>query len=231
LDVAVVQSALREFISRYKTQFEELSVRRPQLLEVVATTLAVNHYASKGYQVSPGGLVQGAFRVKASSRGHPWNYSWWRVNRNDVKFEIHSNLAVAGAYGSDGGIYVVDVAVVPEATVPHERPQGEWLGAKNESLITFLESKALVIYPMLIAQFIGIVFELKPNHLAGRLRRGFLRDDHFRPSLVSLGYLTATSHGIVDAFGVRRFIIGVLPASDTRVRGYMLNAGDPSPLD
>jgi hypothetical protein len=200
-------------------------------LEVVATTLAVNHYASKGYAVEPRGLVQGAFRTKVSSRGYPWNFSWWRVQRDGLAFEVHSNLAVAGAYGLDDAIYVVDVAVIPENRVPYQRPAQPWTRLPNAELITFLESKALVIFPMLIAQFIGIVFEIRPNHLNGRMRRGFIAQSHFNPSLVSIGYLQGTSQRIVSSFSQRGFTIGVLPHSDSRVRGYVLNPGDPSPLD
>jgi hypothetical protein len=140
-------------------------------------------------------------------------------------------LAVAGAYGLDDAIYVVDVAIIPENRGPHERPAQPWTRVRNADLITFIESKALVIFPMLIAQFIGIVFEIRPNHLNGRMRRGFTAQSHFNPSLVSIGYLQGTSQRIVTSFGQRGFMIGVLPHSDSRVRGYVLNPGDPSPLD
>jgi len=231
MDVNLVRRRLRSFIRAHRTAFDHLALRRYQLLEVVGLALAVNHYSSKGYDVQPTALQSGAFRINTNSRGKPWNFSRWIVSRNGIEFEIYANLPVGGAYRSDGAVYVVDVAVVPTGFVPTVRPQTKWTHVDNRHLVTFAESKALVVYPMLIAQFIGICHELMPRHLGGVPRRRFIQGNHFKPALISLGYLHAVSLGIVAAFPGRQYTIGVVSNSDARLLGRKLLPGEPSAFD
>lgn len=107
-------------------------------------------------------------------------------------FEIHTNLPVSDAIGTPGARYVVDVAVAEPGEIPQAKPEkGEasFEALDNLNLITFIEAKSLVVYPMLIAQFIGIVHELLPSFLKEAAPADFDVRNHFYPSLVSLGYL------------------------------------------
>jgi hypothetical protein len=153
------------------------------------------------------------------------------VSRKGIAFEIYANLPVGGAYRVDGAVYVVDVAVVPAGRVPTIRPEAKWTHVDNRHLVTFAESKALVVYPMLIAQFIGICHELMPHHLGGVPRRRFVHGNHFKPALISLGYLHSVSLGIVAALKARRYTIGVVSNSDARLLGRKLLPGEPSAFD
>lgn len=153
------------------------------------------------------------------------------MSRNGNSFEIHGNLAVAGAYGADDAVYVVDVAVVTAGHVPQQKPEAGWRRADNEQLVTLIESKALVIYPMLVAQFIGIVHELLPTFLGQNLPGAFVAADHFKPALVSLGYLKAGTEGIVAALPDRAYSIAIVPNMDNRFQGGPIVPGDESPLD
>jgi hypothetical protein len=203
VDVKAVQRDLELFIHDHKSQFEDLSARHSQLLEMAGMAAAVGHYQAKGYSVVPDGLVNGIFRVNMYSRAHPWNFSWWRIERDGNEFEIRTNLKVRGAYGLDDATYVLDVAIVQSGSVPRLKVAREWR-LPNSALVTFIEVKALV-------------HELKPSHLGGAIHPEFLSAGHFSPALASLGYLQGISRGICAAFHARRFEMVVIPNLDRRL--------------
>lgn len=192
--------------------------KRSALLEHAALLLAVERYAAAGYGVVPQNLMRSElFRAKTNSSGHPWNFSWYEVSRGDRSFELLTNAKVAGDF-RDGGTYVVDVAVLTAGSIARARRQGgAFAGFDNGQLMTFIESKSLRVYPMLLAQFVGIVHELKPAFVRSRRRPwGHLRDSHFDPTLVTLGSFSATAGKVVDHYPRRGYLLNVVVRFDTR---------------
>ena len=49
--------------------------------------------------------------------------------------------------------------------VPRKKQQPKWERLDNGDLITFAEVKKLIVYPMLLAHFVGIIHEIMPNNL------------------------------------------------------------------
>ena len=136
------------------------------------------------------------------------------------------------AAGTPGARYVVDVAVARSHQIPTSAPprgQPGFEAIENGDLITFIEAKSLVIYPMLIAQFIGIVHELKPAFLREAPSDDFIEAGHFYPSLVSLGYLHGTCRNIVDGFPARQIHIGIVAQFDQAI-SRLGNGQSRSPL-
>jgi hypothetical protein len=78
----------------------------------------------------------------------------------------------------------------------------------NANLITFAEAKKLVVYPMLLAHFIGIIHELAPVFLLS-LPPHFEESNHFAPALITLGYCTANSGEIVSAYPNRGVTVNI----------------------
>jgi hypothetical protein len=98
VDVRAVEDALTSFIRDHGLSFSRVGPRESQLLELGALVLAAIHYDRLGYTVTPGGVEGGEFRVKPGSRGYPWNFSWFEVQRGNRRFEVHGNLPVESAY-------------------------------------------------------------------------------------------------------------------------------------
>jgi len=219
IDTKELAKSLRQFVQRHNAQFQKMSTRKSQLLEIGAMMIAAQHYDLSGYTVQLRNLRRSQIRVKLSTRGDPWNFSWFEASKGGKAFEIHTNLPAGDALSTKGAKYVADVVVVPAGAVPHTKPSGneKWEMVPNSDLITFIEAKALVVYPMLIAQFIGIVHELKPDFLAGKRPAGFRRAKHFDPALVSLGYLHGTCEYIVKGFKGRRLYIGIVDEFDRAI--------------
>jgi hypothetical protein len=230
IDVNEIAGSLRQFVRNYNAQFQKLSARKSQLLEIGALMIAAKHYELSGYDVSLHNPRGGQLRVKLSTRGDPWNFSRFEAVKGRRHFEIHTNLPVADALSTKGARYVADVVVVPAGSVPRAKPPAKWQTLPNASLITFIEAKALVIYPMLIAQFIGIVHELKPGFLLGKRPSGFRAAKHFDPALVSLGYLHGTCWNIVAGFKSRKLYIRIVPEFDRAIARLNYEDCAESPL-
>jgi hypothetical protein len=128
-------------------------------------------------------------------------------------------MPIRGAFPLPNAAYVVDVAVIRPGKLP---PLKSKCTIESPDLVTFAEVKALVVYPMLLAQFIGIVHEVAPRFLEGRVPYGFRRDDHFRPALITIEHLRPTSREIVDSFPARGFKVKICPGLDNFVarRGW-----------
>lgn len=229
MNITAIESALKKFISQHSVQFHNLAVRESALLEVGALTMASEHYRLAGYTISVENPKNGLFVTKLTSRGHPYNFSWFSCVRDDELYEIHSNLPVKGAH-RDGAIYVVDVAVVEGSDgVPKAKPKKPWLALENKKLATFAEVKKLVVYPMLLAQFIGIVHEITPRSL--RKPKALPKPSaHFPPSLVTLGYLQGTSAKVLGGFAKRKYHVCVVHNFDVHLSSMRQGAATSSPF-
>lgn len=230
MEVDEVKRALSEFIASYRTEFSRLANRQSQLLEMGALALTAEHYRINGYAVEPRNLRRGSFKIKLGSRGYPWNFSWFKCVRGEREFVIHANVPVFSNYRKDEGRYVVDVGVLDVDGVPRSDSDEEWVAAENEELWTFLEAKRLVVYPVLLAQFVGIVHEVKPRFLGGRRPYGFCVGGHFDPALVAVGYLHATARKVESSYADRGFKIQIVPAFDTRISELRGGHTSRSPL-
>lgn len=124
---------------------------------------------------------------------------------------------------------MVDVGIAIAGVLPTDsKGRKAWSGLSNDLLVTFIEAKKLVVYPMLLAQFVGIVHEIKPDFLGNA--PDFSVEKHFFPALVSIGYLTPTSKSIINGYIPRKFGIRVVPAFDLEVLRLSQDAAAPSPL-
>lgn len=228
MDAAKVSAAVVGFARDHKITLEFLGNRQTQLLEVGATVGVVQHYRSQGYETeicNPKG--ESSFRLKLGTAGHPADYSRVLCKRDGSGVcEIHSNLSVRGAH--DQGVYCVDVAVVEPETVPSTKGKTKWLAIDNCKLITFAEVKKLVVYPMLLAQFVGIVHEILP-HCVRRSRRRLHSSQHLEPTLIALGHLSGNSDVILRSFRKRKYVVRVAESFDLRL-AMVRKSTDQSPF-
>jgi hypothetical protein len=229
MNVDSVKEALREFTRKHRAAFTLVAKRESQLLELAAMVGVELHYRSNGYLttiMSPG--KGNVFVVKTSTRGHPSKYSFVLIEKGEESGEVHMNLMVRGAH--DDGIYCVDVGIVKAGIVPQKKdPKIKWQCAPNGALISFAEAKRLPVYPMLLAQFIGIVHEIRPEFLRAPPPEGFGRKMQLPPTLISLGRFSGNSKAIVDAYATRDISVCIAENFDVRLASHR-KAGTSSPL-
>jgi hypothetical protein len=214
-----VRQGLTQLALNHSVALAGFGTRQSQLLEVAGLLTAAQHYRAMGYRVEPRNLKGGLFRSKVTTSFYPQRYSYFEISRDMASFEIHSNMPIKGEFPLPTAAYVVDIAVVRPGKLP---PPNIRCIIESRDLITFAEVKALIVYPMLLAQFIGIVHEITPRFLNGRVPYGFRRDDHFRPALITIEHLRPTSKEIVDSFSSRGFKVKICPGLDNFVarRGW-----------
>jgi len=216
MDVKLVKSAIKKFAKKHQQTFYEIGSRLTQLFELGGGIGVIQHHRAVGYDISFAHPAKdNRFRIKASSRGHPCDYSRVICHRKEEDFELHFNVATRGAH--DDGVYVVDIGAVKKGTIPLIKPKGPWAGISNESLITFAEVKKLTIYPMLLAQFVGIVHEIRPEYLDQPPPEGFGANARLPSTRLALGNHSGNSHVILDGFQHRGFTILVVPTFDMRL--------------
>ena len=206
-------------LKRNDSVLRDLANHQTAFLELAAFAAGFEHYRLKGLtpkMIHPPG---GRLTVKTSTRGHPSRFSRVEVASGTHAWEIHMNLPVQGPHGK--GIFCVDIGVVRQGAVPTALPKkkgaAKWKAARNADLITFAEVKKLVVYPMLLAQFIGIVHEILPRFLGNRRPRHFRSNRHFEPALLALGNFSGNAGEVVESFHRRRFSILVIPAFDVKL--------------
>jgi len=228
MDPGKVSAAVKSFARHHRMILNDLGNRQTQLLEIGANVAVVQHYRAKGYTTTihnPAGASE--FRVKLGTRGHPADYSRVHCERNGVTCEIHSNLSVESGR-RDHGVYCVDVAVVKEGFVPRRKTKIAPAALTNQHLISFAEAKKLVIYPMLLAHFIGIVHEVTP-HFMTSYKRSEVPDDHLPPTLITLGALTKNGKVIKESFERRKYKVCIADSFDFRL-SYARRALTMSPF-
>jgi hypothetical protein len=208
MDVDAVKAGLQALATRHRFTLLRYGARQAQVLEIAGLLSAAQHYHLAGYGVTAENLDPGdVFKVKLSTSRYPRRYSYFSVQDEGIdRWEIFGNLPVLGNYTTDGASYVVDVGVARAGSVKEVKA---WPGLPNSELVTFAEVKNLVVYPMLLAQFVGIVHEITPGFLRGRLPWGFKRDRHFMPALITVGYLHKTAARIVHQYPIRGYRVKV----------------------
>lgn len=214
MNVAAVKAAVTDFARSHQVAFSRLAGRQSQILELGAFVGTAQHFRAANFSLSFYSPNR-RFRLKTGTRGHPSDYSRVTCSRDDVVYELHSNVSVRGAH--DGGIYCVDVGIVKVGAIPIVRPPAKWIAVHNCDLVSFVEVKRLVVYPMLLAQFLGIVHEIRPEFLTAPVPTGFGRDDVLPPALAALGTYSSNSSDIVKGFSIRGFGFVVAQLFDFRL--------------
>lgn len=220
-----LEDSIAFFLQSHRTEIQNVTSAITNIFEAFCYVIVVKYYADQGYKIEPDKLLDGKFRFKYSTAGHPWNYSFFRVCNSQTStalFEIRHNLKVGSSWTQDGdterdkALFAVDIAIVNTDCVPNP-PMGTrrgknvtWL--ENKDLLTFGEVKKLVAYPMLLAQFLGIVHELQPQYigLGPSPIVVSIPEHHPPPILFTDGYITLGSKKVIESFVSRGFRLTVI---------------------
>ena len=213
MDLSKIKAAVRRVIRSHREVFTQIGASQSKLLELAAITGFAEHYKANDYSVAvqnPKG--KRFFAVKTSTNGDPWNFSRFVATKDGNAIELHMNLKVRSAH--DPGIYCVDVGVVTHGKIPTEKPKVKWECLDNADLVSFGEVKKLVVYPMLLAQFVGIVHEIKPTFLIGGTTPVLA---HPPPTLITLGHYSGNSTSIVSSYASRKINVNIAENYDVRL--------------
>ena len=228
-----LQKKAEDFLASHKTGIQNVTKSHNNIFEVSCYILIAQYYEQLGYTLEIKNSVDGKFRFRYSTNGFPWRYSYLAAcakDNNQPAFEIWHNQKVAGAWfegddDKDRPLFALDIAVLNPGSLPSnlsfkDKGKGERVWAKNNDLITFGEAKNLVGYPMLIAQFLGIVHELKPSFLhehKDTIPDIFYNQRHLPPSLITSGNMLSGAVRVLKSFEDRNIEIMVIENLSGRV--------------
>jgi hypothetical protein len=225
-------SQVSDFLTRHKAAIYEISRHSTHVFEAVCFVIFARYYEEIGYQLEPENLIEDKFRFRWTTNGYPWNYSYFAVLSPELEneegsavFEIYHNQKVTGAWvevekqdeGEIPPMFAVDIAVAEAGCLP-KLPRGhkrtyEHYWIENRRLLTFAEAKKLTAYPMLLAQFLGIVHEIKPEflHVGEReLSQAFWEQKHLPPTLLTADHLTSGARQVLKSFHGRELMIRIV---------------------
>jgi hypothetical protein len=221
-----LQRKVEHFIASHKSTIHNVSRNRNNIFEVSCYVLVAQYYEFIGYRLEIKNPIDGKFRFRYSTNGFPWRYSYlvgFSKMDDQPVFEIWHNQKVAGFRFADEEeneipLYATDIAIIKPRGLPANlnfatKGKDERVWVKNADLITFGEVKNLVGYPMLIAQFLGVVHEIKPPFLhesVGCIPSDFYEQRHLPPLLLTSGKLLSGALMVKKSFEYRQIEIYVI---------------------
>lgn len=232
INFSYLQQKTKDFLKSHKSAIQNVTKSHNNIFEVACYVVIAQYYEHIGYQLQIKNSVKRKFRFRYSTSGFPWRYSYLQAsNKRDGKpaFEIWHNQKVSGGWLSseeekDIPLFALDIAVIKPGALPanlnfEAKGSGERVWVKNEDLITFGEAKKLVGYPMLIAQFLGIVHEIKPSFIdkkLGSIPREFFEDRHLPPALLTSENMLSGARKVIKSLRDRKIEILVVDSLASR---------------
>ena len=214
IDRDLVGQQLSNFFDKNKQDLSHFGNTVNQTFEAFVFATVVKWYANNGWKVEFKHPKSNKNRVslKFSTRGRPNNYTYVLCSKDNEKIQIRHQIRVATRAHLAGQVppanVVLDIAVIDNQDL-RKFSTDDYID--NAALITFAEAKHMSAFAELVANFIGLAHELKPEVLGPvRLRVGGITSpDHPAPFLYVSGYLYPTAAGLINTMKDRGYDIDV----------------------
>jgi hypothetical protein len=210
-----VQAELSRYFQDNKRDINEFGSTVNQTFEAFVFASLVNWYSSNGWNVKfiqPDSADSNYVRLKYSTRGKPGSYTYALCTKGENKVQVRHNLRVATKHHKRNLPYpanvVLDVVVINDVDLSRFKSDDF---VDNRDLITFGEAKHMSAFAELIASFVGLVHEIKPEVLK-RIRRSKMivpTKAHPAPFLYVSGHLNRTGRGLVETLRSRGYDVDV----------------------
>lgn len=207
-EVKEFEKDLRDFANKHKTMLSEHSKRISDYFEMSCYSMIVRFYEHKGYHATVENEKTGRFRFKCSPSGLLENFSYMKVTKNDLSFNIYHNASVQSAH--DVMVFTTPDIVVanakePSTTTDYYKTKRKFSYLPNNEMITFCEAKHHTPFAELMVNFIGVVNELKPWCLQQHPDEE-TDSEHLAPSLMMSGCLNKPTIRIANSLQNRYYI-------------------------
>lgn len=213
IDTEVVENRLEIFFRNNKSQIQNFGSTVNQTFEAFVFASVLNWYISNGWSVDIRNPVSNPKEVKLkfNTRGKPGGYSYAICEKNNEKIQVRHGLRVSTFYNKPGFTFpanvVLDVAVIYDRDLSQLKSNDY---VDNTDLITFGEAKHMSAFAELIANFLGLVHEMKPDAMLPFSPNNFKNfPDHPVPFLYVSGYLYPTAKGIFESIKDRSINIDI----------------------
>lgn len=200
-DQAGTQQDLLDFFGAYQAQLDSFGRYVNQTFEAYALAQTIKWYMMHDWKVSCVNPKGGQFRLKFSTRGKPSSFSYFVLRRKKQTIHIRHQLRVGIWHNQTSSANIILDVAIYKATNLTKYASEEYL--PNQYLISFGEAKHMSAYAELMASFIGMVHELKPEKLENIRNNDRLSpSEHIPPFLLVSGILYHTAkelkYSIID---------------------------------
>lgn len=209
---AKAQQELQIFFNAHKPQLSSFGNFVNQTFEAYAFAKVIEWYQDKGYStkiINPKVKGVEVFRLKFSTRGTPNKFSYAEMTLGDETIQIRHQLRVSTTSNNERLKYnaniCCDVVILKNEDLTFFNSEAP---IPSDWLISFGEMKHMSAFAELLANFIGLVFELTPKRLKKIRKRGF-QTAHISPFLYVSGYMNPTAKGILETIKRRKYDIDI----------------------
>jgi len=207
------QAELNKFFTKEKSSINSFGRRVNQTFEAYVLASVIKWYRQKGWMVKymhPNDVMgKQYFNLKFSTRGAPANYTYVVCEKDGQLIQIHHQLRVSTKSNKSKNKYPAniccDVAIIEEKDITFFSTDD---AVGNEYLISFAEAKHMSAFAELVASFIGMVHELRPDRLR-KLRVKKYRNEHLPPLLYASGILFQTAKGLKETIEKRKYDVDI----------------------
>lgn len=212
-DQASVKSQLKDFFTNEKATINNFGSTVNQTFEANVFAEVIKWYRINAWTVnilSP--IINGKpiFKLKFNTRGAPGNYSYAQCTKGDQSCQIRHGLRIQtksfDTKNKKPANIVCDIVIMKDVEIDDFSSDA---AINNDLLIAFGEVKHMSAYAELIASFIGLVHELKPEILRKIRVRKWQRGDNISCFLYVSGILYRTAEGLVETIEKRKYDIDI----------------------
>lgn len=210
-DQKIAQKDLNNFFSINKSKLQSFGTRVNQTFEAYVFAKTIKHYKNNGWQttiVNP--PKTNKLRLKFSTRGAPGNFSYCLAQKNSKSIQIRHQLRVDIAKKfktqTKPSNICCDIVIMEDNPIDHFSTSD---ALSNDLLISFGEVKHMSAFAELVASFVGLVHELKPEKLKRIRVKSHKNTDHLPPFLYVSGVLYSTAAGINESIKIRKYDLDI----------------------
>ncbi len=211
-DQKEAKKLLQDFFKEEKSQINDFGYSVNQTFEAFVFAEVIKWFKKNHYTiiiVNPKIEGKKVFKLKYSTRGAPKNYTYVKVLKNGNVYQIRHQLRVTTSRQKKNRIYnaniCCDISIIEDVDLSSFKSDD---ALDNNYLKSFGEVKHMSAFAELIASFIGLVHELKPDKLK-RIRKGKQNPDIIPCFLYVSGYLNPTAKGIIETIKNRKYDIDI----------------------
>jgi hypothetical protein len=212
-DQEAVKKELVTFFTNEKANLNNFGSTVNQTFEANVFAKVIKWYQTSGWTVNivnPMKNGRQLFTLKFNTRGAPVHYSYALCTKADKSCQIRHGLRThTSSYSSlnvKSANIVCDIVIMENVNIDLF---GSDSALANDKLIAFGEVKHMSAYAELIASFIGLVFELKPDKLKKIRTKRWAKPDNISCFLYVSGILYKTAEGLLETIEKRKYDIDI----------------------
>lgn len=207
------KNELKIFFQKQKADINSFGSTVNQTFEAAVFAKVIKWYQNNHWAVNivnPSIKGKQVFRLKFNTRGAPAGYSFVRCTKGSKSCQIRHGLRVHTKYHRQTNRYsanvVCDIVIMNDIDIHHYLSDDS---LPNEELISFGEVKHMSAFAELLANFIGLTHELKPECLKRIRVHNWKMSDKISCFLYVSGLLYTTAKGIAETIRDRKFDIDI----------------------